>query len=91
MELFIFPIIKEKENGNNLYGILGNELMINAGNIIKYNYFDQDRLYACINYEINKKIALQLQYMHIWQQASNGLTLNSNEVIRFNIYHTISI
>ena len=41
--------------------------------------------------EINKKISLQLQYMHIWQQASNGLTLNSNEVIRFNIYHTISI
>lgn len=86
-----FPLIKEKENGNNLYGILGNELMINAGNIIKYNYFDQDRLYAGINFEINKKIALQLQYMHLWQQASNGLSLNRSNIIRFNIYHTISI
>ena len=86
-----FPIIKEKENGNNLYGILGNELMINAGNIIKYNYFDQDRLYAGINYEINKKIALQLQYMHLWQQSPDGLNLNSSNIVRFNIYHTISI
>jgi hypothetical protein len=86
-----FPLIKEKEKGNNLYGIFGNELMINAGNTIVYNYFDQNRLYTGINYEINKKIALQLQYMHLWQQASDGLSLNSNNIVRFNIYHTISI
>jgi hypothetical protein len=65
--------------------------MINAGNTIVYNYFDQNRLYTGINYEINKKIALQLQYMHLWQQASDGLSLNSNNIVRFNIYHTISI
>jgi hypothetical protein len=86
-----FPLIKEKEKGSNLYYILGNELMINAGNTIVYNYFDQNRLYTGINYEINKKIALQLQYMHLWQQASDGLSLNSNNIVRFNIYHTISI
>lgn len=86
-----FPLIKEKEKGINLYYILGNELMINAGNTIVYNYFDQNRLYTGINYEINKKIALQLQYMHLWQQASDGLSLNSNNIVRFNIYHTISI
>lgn len=86
-----YPLLKENERGNNMYVLVGNEIMINAGNNISYNYFDQDRLYVGINYEINKKIALQLQYMHVWQQASNGLTLNSNEVIRFNIYHTISI
>lgn len=86
-----YPLLKENEVGNNIYVLVGNEIMINAGNNIIYNYFDQDRLYAGINYEINKKISLQLQYMHIWQQASNGLTLNSNEVIRFNIYHTIGI
>jgi len=86
-----YPILKEKELGNNWYAIIGNEIIINAGNIISNNYFDQDRLYAVVNYEINKKISLQLQYMHIWQQASNGFTLNSNEVLRFNIYHTISL
>jgi hypothetical protein len=29
--------------------------------------------------------------MHLWQQASDGLSLNSNNIVRFNIYHTISI
>lgn len=86
-----YPILKENKSGNNIYALIGNEIMVNAGNNISYNYFDQDRLYVGVNYEINKKIALQLQYMHIWQQASNGLILNSNEVIRLNIYHTISI
>lgn len=86
-----YPILKENKSGNNIYALIGNEIMVNAGNNISYNYFDQDRLYIGVNYEINKKIVLQLQYMHVWQQASNGLTLNSNEVIRFNIYHTISI
>lgn len=85
------PIVKEKEEGNNWYALIGNEIMINAGSIITYNYFDQYRLYAGVNYEVNKKISLQLQYMHIWQQASNGLSLYSNEVLRFNIYHTISL
>lgn len=85
-----YPLTKEKETGNNLFILVGNELMVNAGNIISYNYFDQDRLYAGINYEVNKKVSLQLQYMHIWQQSSNELTLNSNEVLRFNIYHTIN-
>ena len=74
-------ILKEKEAGNNWFVLIGNEVMINAGNIINYNYFDQDRLYTGINYEINKKVSLQLQYMHVWQQASNGLTLNSIEVL----------
>lgn len=86
-----YPILKENKSENYIYALIGNEIMVNAGNNISYNYFDQDRLYIGVNYEINKKIALQLQYMHVWQQASNGLTLNSNEVIRFNIYHTISI
>ncbi len=86
-----YPILKEKEAGNNWYALVGNELMINAGSIISYNYFDQDRLYAGINYEVNKKLSLQFQYMHIWQQSSNGLTLNSNEVLRFNIYHSINL
>ena len=74
-----------------MYALVGNEIMINAGNIITYNYFDQNRLYIGFNYEVNKKLSLQLQYMHVWQLGSNGNTLNSNEVIRFNIYQTINL
>jgi hypothetical protein len=83
------PLKKEKDNGNNLYALIGNELMINAGENIIYNYFDQNRLYAGLNYEINKNLSLQLQYTYIWQQASKVANYNSINVLRFNIYHNI--
>ena len=85
-----FPVIKEKENGHNLFVLVGDEVMINAGNKITYYYFDQNRLYARLNYEINKKMSLQLQYTNVWQQQSNGFTLLDLNVLRFNINHTIS-
>jgi hypothetical protein len=85
-----FPVVKETEK-NNVYVLIGNEIMINAGRAITNNYFDQNRTYAGINYELNKKISLQLQYMHIWQLLSNGITLDNIDVIRFNLYHTISL
>ncbi|MDO8998265.1 MAG: DUF2490 domain-containing protein [Bacteroidota bacterium] len=84
-----FPITKNEEKGKILYILIGNELMINAGKNITYNYFDQNRSYAGLNYELNKKISLQLQYIHIWQQLSSGNTFLMSEVIRFNLYHTI--
>lgn len=86
-----FPVAKNKEKGKTLYILIGNELMINAGKNITYNYFDQNRSYAGLNYELSKKLAIQLQYIHIWQQLASGNTFLSAEVIRFNLYHTISL
>jgi len=85
------PINKEKEEGKNFYLLLGNEIMVNAGENINSNYFDQDRLFVGLNYELNKKITLQFQYMHIWQQLATGNTLMNLDVIRFNLYHTLTI
>lgn len=85
------PINKEKEEGKNFYLLVGNEIMVNAGENINSNYFDQDRLFVGLNYELNKKITLQFQYMHIWQQLATGNTLMNLDVIRFNLYHTLTI
>jgi hypothetical protein len=84
-----FPLTKEKEEGKKIYLLLGNEVMINAADG-KTN-FDQNRLFLALNYELNKKISLQAQYIHIWQNLSSSNTLLNLEVIRFNLYHTISI
>ncbi|MBA2614141.1 MAG: DUF2490 domain-containing protein [Bacteroidetes bacterium] len=86
-----FRLIKLNENGKNLVALVGNELMINAGKNITYNYFDQNRAYVGVNLELNKKLTLQLQYMHIWQQLSSGNTFLRTEVIRFNFYHTLQL
>ncbi|HWY12620.1 MAG TPA: DUF2490 domain-containing protein, partial [Bacteroidia bacterium] len=82
-----FPLASR--NNKALYFTIGNEIFINAGNIIKYNYFDQDRLSAGFNIELNKNFTLQPQFIYIWQQENNGITLDKISVFRLNILHKI--
>lgn len=86
-----FPLKKEVEKGNNVYLIAGNELMVNCGKEIGSNFFDQNRTSAGIHFELNDKLDIQFQYLRIWQQLSNGQTINNTNVLRFNIYHKINL
>jgi hypothetical protein len=70
---------------------LGNEIMINAGSEIAYNYFDQNRSSIGLYIELNKNFALQPQFIYIWQQESNGKTLDKISVIRLNLTHRIKL
>ena len=85
-----FQIIELNEK-RGVYFTLGNELFINAGKTIKYNYFDQNRASAGLNIELNKNFTIQPQFIYIWQQESNGTTLDKISVIRLNIIHKIKI
>src|SRR5436305_628890 len=49
---------------------IGNELMLNAGKIIKYP-FDQDRMSLSYNYQVCKSVRLQLQYIYIIQYVAS--------------------
>ncbi len=84
-----YPLFKGEKKA--LWLVLGNEVMVNAGPPIVYNYFDQNRSYIGINYEHNKNFTYQIQSMHIWQQLSNGITMDNISVIRFNIIHKIKL
>jgi len=84
-----FPLFKKE--GKTVWLIAGNEIMINAGQNIVYNRFDQNRSYVGINYEHNKNITYQIVGMHIWQQLPNGITMDNISVIRFNIIHKIKV
>lgn len=83
------PVLRK--NGKSISMIGGDELLVNAGKNIRYNYFDQNRLYAGINFEQNKNLTYQIQFMKIWQQQSNGLTLDDISVIRLNVFHKINL
>ncbi|MBK7668159.1 MAG: DUF2490 domain-containing protein [Sphingobacteriaceae bacterium] len=84
-----YPILK---SGDRVISILaGNEILINAGNSIRYNYFDQNRLYGGFNFEQNKRLTYQIEFMHMWQQQANGITLDKISIIRFNILHKINL
>lgn len=78
------------KNNKAIYLTLGNEILLNAGKKIGFNYFDQNRLSAGINIELTKNFGLQPQFIYVWQQQSNG-SLDKISVIRLNLLHKIKL
>jgi hypothetical protein len=84
-----YTLIKRAERTIGL--VFGNEILVNAGASVKYNYFDQDRLYVGLNFGHNKKLTYQVEFMKLWQQYPNGFTLDNVTIIRLNIFHKINL
>lgn len=80
-----------KKDKQYLKAIVYDELMINAGEKIIYNTFDQNRIYAALQYGINKNIALELGYLNSFQQRANGIDYFDRDIIRFTFFHKIRL
>lgn len=74
-----------------LKAIVYDELMINAGKEIIYNTFDQNRIYAGLQYGINSSLALEMGYLNSFQQRLTGIGYFDRNIIRFTIYHKLKI
>ena len=74
-----------------LKAIVYEEIMINAGKNIVNNTFDQNRIYAALQYGVNKNIALELGYMNSFQQRSSGVDYFDRDIIRFTFFHKINL
>lgn len=82
--------IKINRKGTAWSVYVDNELMINFGEDIFINMFDQNRFSAGMNYKVSDNIKLQLGYMRLFaQKATVGAFENAN-IIRFNVYHRVS-
>jgi opacity protein-like surface antigen len=71
--------------------IVYDEIMINAGQKIVNNTFDQNRIYAALQYGVNKNIALELGYLNSFQQRSSGVDYYDRDIIRFTFFHKIKL
>ncbi|OOG76941.1 DUF2490 domain-containing protein [Flavobacterium sp. A45] len=80
-----------KKESQYLKAIVYDELMINAGESIVHNTFDQNRIYAAIQYGINKNIALELGYLNSFQQRASGVDYFDRDIIRFTLFHKIKL
>jgi hypothetical protein len=74
----------------NLKLLLGNEVMVNPLYINTTRFFDQDRIFAALNYKLTNHTSLQLQYLKIFQWHSNTSVLDDANVFRLNIYQQFS-
>lgn len=87
---FDFPLVT-KADKEVLVFKLKDEVMFNTGGSIVKNVFDQNRIYAALNYRINKDFAVEAGYVNWFQQKNTGDEFYDRDIIRFSVYHNIDL
>jgi hypothetical protein len=80
-----------KKGKHYLKGILYDEIMINGGNKIIKNTFDQNRVYAAVQLGVSPAVAIELGYLNSFQERSNGIDYFNRDIIRFSFIHKVKI
>lgn len=68
--------------------VISDELMIQFGQEIVYNTFDQNRLFIGLKLRINQNSSFDFGYMNVFQQQGDGYSYDMSHVIRFFYYYT---
>ena len=85
------PLVKNGLLPKSLSLIANDELHINFGKEVVYNYFDQNRFFLGFNYHVNKYDNLQFGYMNVFQQLAAGNRYRSNHVARLFYFHNLDL
>lgn len=84
------PLSKEVEKGSWSF-VLGNEVFVNFGKQITYNYFDQNRFFTGLAYNPSTTDYLQFGYMNIFQQLATGNNYRSTSIARVAYLHNLDL
>lgn len=84
------PLSKEVKKGAWSF-ILGNEIFVNFGKQITYNYFDQNRFFTGLAYSTNATDNIQFGYMNIFQQLATGNNYRSTSIARVVYLHNLDL
>jgi hypothetical protein len=71
--------------------VLNDELHINFGKQVVYNYFDQNRLFLGFKYNTDHHSNLQLGYMNLFQQLPAGNKYRNNHIIRLFYFQNLDL
>ncbi|MBX0290156.1 DUF2490 domain-containing protein [Hymenobacter sp. HSC-4F20] len=85
------PLTKKGFTPGGLQFLLNNEVMMNFGREIRLNYFDQNRLFAGLVYQLNPHAQLHGGYMHLFQQLPAGSTYRNQHTIRVFYFHNFDL
>jgi len=86
-----FPLSKKRFEPRTLSLVLNDEVHINFGKQIVYNYFDQNRFFTGFNYHLNKHDNLQFGYMYLFQQLAGGNRYRNNHAARVFYFHNLDL
>lgn len=71
--------------------VLNDEVHINAGKEIVYNYFDQNRFFAGFSYHLNAHDNIQIGYMNLFQQLAAGNRYRNIHAARIFYFHNLDL
>jgi len=83
------PLGKKGLGPGSVQGVVNNELMVNFGQQVRYNYFDQNRLFVGLAFQFTALSQLQLGYMHVFVQQAAGDRFNSIHTLRAFYVHNL--
>lgn len=85
------PLYQSRNDKNIIRARISDELLVNIGNGITYNFFDHNRLYFALQYEPVPAISFELGYLNWFQQRNSGYEYFDRDIFRFAINHKIKI
>jgi hypothetical protein len=78
------PLEKERKFYLGVY----DEIMVNFGNNVAANIFDQNRAYAALGYSLSKNMKLEIGYLLQTVQQRNGQVIEYNNTFQLSIFST---
>lgn len=87
---FTIPINHKTMQSNTIYLIGGDELFLNFGDKIIYNY-DQNRAIVGFGYKLNDALLINLTYIHQYAQKNTATNFEKTDVVWLGIVHTIKL
>ncbi len=84
-----FPITGKEVVPKTPFIFFSNEVFINFGEHVVYNYFDQNRAFAGIGYQFTSHLNAHLGYMNVFQQLPAGNKYVNTDAIRLFIFHNL--
>jgi hypothetical protein len=85
-----FPLNKNAYAPGTFSLAASNEVFINFGKQILYNYFDQNRFFIGLQYHLNKRDLLQAGYLNQFQQLSSGYLFRELHNVRLFYFHNLN-
>jgi len=85
------PLLKDGAAPASVSFIANDELHINFGKEIVYNYFDQNRFFLGIKYQLARNSNLQAGYTHVFQQLSAGNKYRNINGFRIFFYQNFDL
>jgi Protein of unknown function (DUF2490) len=85
------PLNKKPFAPKTFSAVINNEVHVNFGKQIVYNYFDQNRFFLGFAYHTNATDNLQFGYMNVFSQMASGNRYRSINSFRVFYFHNVDL